>query len=148
VSDNINGHTEINFKLDIATQQAQTAVLDSPNDEVVNIGYGVAQRKNLTSNVATIDGQNVKYASYQSIYDLIKGEVAGVQVIGNKIIIRGVGTINGSTDPLFLIDGMETQSLDAISPRSVKSITVLKGADASIYGSRGANGVIMITLVR
>ncbi|MCB9029210.1 MAG: TonB-dependent receptor plug domain-containing protein, partial [Bacteroidales bacterium] len=65
----------------------------------------------------------------------------------NKIIIRGINTLTLSTDPLFLVDGMVVESIDNINPRQVKSISVLKGADAAIYGSRSAGGVILITLI-
>ena len=70
-----------------------------------------------------------------------------VQVNGNKIVIRGVNSIN-STDPLFVVDGIVVSSIDDISPSMVKSIEILKGSETSIYGSRGANGVILITLVQ
>jgi TonB-dependent SusC/RagA subfamily outer membrane receptor len=78
---------------------------------------------------------------------MIQGKVPGVDVVGNKITIRGVGSLNLSSDPLFVVDGVAVSSIDNISPREVKSITVLKGASAAIYGTRGANGVILITLI-
>lgn len=68
-----------------------------------------------------------------------------LQVSGRKIVIRGVGTIN-NTDPLFVVNGIIVGSIDDISPQTVKSIEILKGGDAAMYGSRGANGVILITL--
>jgi TonB-dependent SusC/RagA subfamily outer membrane receptor len=68
-----------------------------------------------------------------------------VQVSGRKITIRGINSIN-SNDPLFIVNGIPGSSIDDISPKSVKSIEILKGSNASIYGSRGANGVVLITL--
>lgn len=113
----------------------------------IDIGYGTKRRKDLTTDVGFIDGQDEANSSYTNIYDMIQGKVPGVQVNGNKITIRGVNSINLSTDPLFVVDGVVVNSIDNISPRQVKSISVLKGSDASIYGSRGAGGVILITLL-
>lgn len=113
----------------------------------IEVGYGTVKRKNLTTDVGYIDAQDDANSSYTNIYDMIQGKVPGVQVTGHKITIRGVNSINLSTDPLFVVDGIVVNSIDNISPRQVKSISVLKGADASIYGSRGAGGVILITLL-
>jgi TonB-dependent SusC/RagA subfamily outer membrane receptor len=70
-----------------------------------------------------------------------------VQVNGKSIQIQGPSSINLSSEPLFVVDGMAVTSIDDIRPQQVKSIEILKGASASIYGSRGSNGVIMITLI-
>jgi TonB-dependent SusC/RagA subfamily outer membrane receptor len=113
----------------------------------INVGYGTVRKKDMTTQVGYIDAQTNANASYTDIYDLIRGKVPGVQVSGNKITIRGINSINLDTGPLFVIDGIVVSSIDNISPRQVKSITVLKGSDASIYGSRGAGGVILITLI-
>ncbi|MGB8492241.1 MAG: TonB-dependent receptor plug domain-containing protein, partial [Bacteroidales bacterium] len=78
--------------------------------------------------------------------DMISGEVPGVQVIGTRILIRGISTITAGTDPLFVVDGVPATSIDYIQPQTVRSIEVLKGSAATIYGSRGANGVILINL--
>jgi TonB-dependent SusC/RagA subfamily outer membrane receptor len=113
----------------------------------IDVGYGTKRRKDLTTDVGFIDGQDEVNLSYTNIYDMIQGKVPGVQVSGNKITIRGINSINMGTDPLFVVDGVVVNSIDNISPRQVKSISVLKGSDASIYGSRGAGGVILITLL-
>lgn len=84
--------------------------------------------------------------SYNSVFDIIKGRIPGVQVNGETVVIRGVNTILGSTDPLFLIDNIPVD-IDAVrnlNPVDVERIEVLKGPSASIYGVRGANGVIAI----
>jgi TonB-dependent SusC/RagA subfamily outer membrane receptor len=125
---------------------------ENPDNEVVNIGYGYARKKDLATSVGNINGQNTKYASYQDVYKMIQGEIPGVQVVGKKITIRGIGTINASSDPLVLVDDVEmllndNNTLDVIDPRSVKSINILTGSDAAIYGSKAANGVILITLI-
>jgi TonB-dependent SusC/RagA subfamily outer membrane receptor len=77
---------------------------------------------------------------------MIRGEFPGVQVIGKNIVIRGTSSLMLSSDPLLIVDGMSVSSLDDISPVLVKSIEVLKGPAAAVYGSRGTNGVILITL--
>jgi TonB-dependent SusC/RagA subfamily outer membrane receptor len=115
-------------------------------EEMVNIGYGKVKKKDLTSPTGQIDGREHKYDSYTNIYDMIRGEVPGVQVVGTQILIRGMSSINSSNDPLLVVDGMAVSSIDNISPREVKSISVLKGSDASIYGTRAAGGVILIDL--
>lgn len=149
MKEEINGRTVINFSLSEAMPPKEVVMQENPDNEVVNIGYGSVQKKDLTSNVGNIDGQNKKFASYHSIFDVIKGEVPGVQVAGSSITIRGIGTVNASSDPLILVDGVEVkiESLGAIVPQTVRSISILSGSDASIYGSKAANGVIMITLM-
>lgn len=141
------GQDKITLVLD-GTQVITNFVPLNPEGEMdIDIGYGTAKRKNLTTDVGYIDAQDQAYASYTNIYDLIRGKVPGVQVTGNKITIRGISSINSGTDPLFVVDGIVVNAIDNISPRQVKSITVLKGADAAIYGTRGANGVIMIKMM-
>ena len=116
------------------------------DEEMVNIGYGKVSKKDLTTPTGQINGKDNKYDSYTSIYDMIRGEVPGVQVVGTQILIRGMSSINSSNDPLLVVDGMPVSSIDNISPREVKSISVLKGSDAAIYGTRAAGGVILIDL--
>ena len=115
-------------------------------EEMVNIGYGKVRKQDLTTSTGQIDGRKDKYDSYTSIYDMIRGEVPGVQVVGTQILIRGMSSINAGNDPLLVVNGMAVSSIDNISPREVKSISVLKGSDAAIYGSRAAGGVILIDL--
>lgn len=117
-------------------------------DEVLNIGYGKQNKENSTYAISKIDVKENEIASYNSIYDYINGRIPGVQVIGTRIIIRGVGTINGETDPLILVDGVQTSDISYLNPADVADVTVLKDASASIYGVQGANGVILITTKR
>ena len=77
---------------------------------------------------------------------MIKGQVPSVEVSGKSIRIQGFSSL-GSTEPLFVVDGIVSSSIDDIPPSQVKSIEVLKGSSAAIYGSRGANGVILIRLI-
>lgn len=114
---------------------------------IVNTSYIKAHKRNLTTNMSRNNKNMIKNADhYLTIYDMIQGEVAGVTVSGSTIIIRGVGSITMSNTPLFVVNGMPVSSIDHISPSQVKSISILKGSSAALYGVRGANGVIIITL--
>ncbi len=117
-------------------------------EDKVDIGYGKVNREDLTYNVQKIDVEkNNQGFIYNNIFDLIRGRLPGVTVTANnKIIIRGVNSIRSSSGPLFVVNGTIVYNIDYIRPIEVKDISVLKGAATSIYGSRGANGVILITL--
>jgi len=114
------------------------------DEEYINIGYGKVKKKNTATSVSSLD---VKRGSgYTNIYEYIKGRFAGVEVVGTTIRIRGERSLLGSNEPLILVDGMETSDISDISPDMVEKIDVLKDASSTaIYGSRGANGVILIT---
>jgi len=139
----INGQSSINIKLGGTAQNQGPATEKS---DLVNIGYGVTDRKNVNTQVNKVDGNSDKYASYSNIYDMLRGAAPGVQVIGKGIVIQGASSGNSNSEPLFVVDGNIVQSIDDIHPREVKSVEVLKGASATIYGSRGQNGVIIIHL--
>ena len=141
----IKGRKKIDFRFDNYT--VQEPVVPESGDEDVDIGYGTIKKKNNTNSSNIIDGQNKRYTSYQNIYEMISGEVPGVQVVGRSIRIQGTSTINSGAEPLLVVDGVTVSSIDNINPRMVKSVEVLKGTGAAIYGSRGANGVVLITLV-
>lgn len=82
---------------------------------------------------------------YNTIYDLLRGQLPGVSVSrDNRITIRGVSSLRNISDPLFVVDGVIVSSIDYISPNNVKKVSVLKGAEAAIYGSQGSSGVIVI----
>jgi TonB-dependent SusC/RagA subfamily outer membrane receptor len=139
----INGQTSINIRL------SGSALNQAPANErsdIVDIGYASSESKNVTSQVNKIDATSGKYASFSNIYDMLRGVVPGVQVSGKTITIQGISSANGKCEPLFVLDGNVVSSIDDIMPVEVKSIEVLKGASATIYGSRGQNGVILIHL--
>ena len=92
-------------------------------------------------------GKDKTTVSYRTTYDMMRGRIAGVTVQqDNTIIIRGINSIRNNSEPLFVVDGNVVSSIDFIVPNEVLSINVLKDAEASIYGSRGASGVIVIKL--
>lgn len=115
-----------------------------PQEEEVNLGYQKIRRRDSTGATATV---KVKRGSgYSNIYEYLAGRVAGVEVTGTRIRIRGDRSIIGSNEPLILVDGIETSDISYLSPDEVASIDVLKDASSTaLYGSRGANGVIIIT---
>jgi len=122
-------------------------------DEVVVVGYGTQRREQITTAVASIKAEDFVKGAVQDAAQLIRGKVAGLSVAtpdGNptatsQIMLRGNVTINGSTAPLILIDGVPG-SLMTVAPEDIESIDVLKdGSAAAIYGTRGTNGVILIT---
>lgn len=143
----INGRDRIDFRFE-GSVPVQITGKTEPGDEAIDMGLRTAKKKSLTSPVDVIDGTKPKYASFNSIYDVIKNEVPGVMVSGNSIRIRTATSINASNEPLFVVDGVPVTTIDNIQPQMVKSIQVLKGSSASIYGMRGSNGVIVINLLK
>ena len=115
------------------------------SDELVDVGYESVRQGDLTYAVASVKPQENEVVSYTNMYDYLRGRVAGVEVSpNNSIRIRGTNSINSSTEPLIIVDGSEAD-LNSVSPYDVYSVSVLKDASSSIYGVRGANGVILIT---
>ncbi len=116
----------------------------------IAIGYGhVSDREKLNA-LATLNNDDMDFSQYSNIYELIKGRFAGVQVANGEIIIRGVNSINSSSAALIVVDGVPTDgsALNSIPPSQVKSINVIKDGSSAIYGSRGANGVVLIETKR
>jgi TonB-dependent SusC/RagA subfamily outer membrane receptor len=145
----IDGRTKINFTLKSSDPSQNSNKSGDENDQTVNIGYGTLKKKNLTTTVTGTGGRNNRFGTYSNIYDLIAAEVPGIRVVDKRIFLSGQGaiTISSGTEPLYVVDGSIVNSIDFISPNTVKSVEVLKGASAAIYGSQGANGVILITLI-
>ncbi|MDR0995673.1 MAG: SusC/RagA family TonB-linked outer membrane protein [Tannerella sp.] len=126
-------------------------------NEVVVVGYGSQKKVNLTGAVAQLDSKALADRPLQNVSSGLQGLMPGVTVMsgqgrpgqdGATIRVRGVGTLNTS-DPYILIDGVESGTMDAVDPNDIASISVLKdAASAAIYGSKAANGVILITTKR
>jgi len=121
----IAGRVKIDFILDGKSADDNNNKNAAPGDKVLSI-------------------KDSSVPVYQDIYDMIRGRVPGVEVSGKSIRIRGSNSLNVSTEPLIVVDGVITKDIDGIAPETVKSIEVLKGPDASVYGTRGSNGVILI----
>ncbi len=114
------------------------------------IGYGHVSDRDKLNALATLNNNDVDFSQYSNIYELIKGRFAGVQVINGEIIIRGINSINSSSAALIIVDGVPVSgsALNSIPPVQVKSINVIKDGSSAIYGSRGANGVVLIETKR
>jgi TonB-dependent SusC/RagA subfamily outer membrane receptor len=144
----INGRTVINFNLKISASPGKPEITNFAGDETVNVGYGTVKKKDQITSIGKIDATNKKYASYSNIFQLLAG-FPGVRVSGkNSITVQGSNSFQMNTNPLFVVDDIIVKSIDYISPSMVRSITVLKGAAASIYGAEASNGVILIYLLR
>ncbi len=135
-------------KFDI-TMRPDTELLE----EVVVIGYGTVRKKDLTSSISKVSAESLQDMPAASIFNSLQGKMPGIQVSstsgrpgsGMRIRVRGVGTINDN-EPLYIVDGMPVSNIEFINPNEIESIEVLKDASsAAIYGSRAANGVVMVT---
>ena len=122
-------------------------------DEVITIGYGISKKSDITGAVNSVKAEKLNKISSQNALISLQGKVAGLNITSNsgapgggvKVRIRGIGTINNS-DPIYVVDGFITNNIDYLATNDIKSIEVLKDASATaIYGSRGANGVLLIT---
>jgi len=129
-----------------------------PDDEV-RVGYDTQSRENLTGSVGSLTAEDIAGQKVTRIEEMIEGRFAGVQVVrgrggGISLRIRGQSTLMGSSEPLYVIDGMPIHSspgtaLLGVNPSDIARIDILKDAGATaIYGSRGANGVVLITTKR
>lgn len=124
-------------------------------DEVVVVGYGVEKKRDITGSIVSVSAEELKKNTPTNIGDALLGKVAGLSVISSsapgesaQFKVRGISTLGdeAGSNPLFIVDGMEVSSIDDINPKDIVSIEVLKdAASASIYGSRSANGVVIIS---
>ncbi|MGQ8335123.1 TonB-dependent receptor [Sunxiuqinia sp. A32] len=124
-------------------------------EEVVAVGYGTILKSNLSTSVGTVDNEALtERPTAQNLFQGLAGKVAGVNVALNSgepggapvIKIRGIGSLNSSTNPLYVVDGVIGVDPQTIDPNIIKSVDILKDAtSAAIYGARGANGVVVIT---
>ena len=126
-------------------------------DEIVVVGYGTMRKSDVTGSIAVAKGADMIKAQSFGALDNLRGKVSGVNIFSNseqgttspRVIIRGMATINASTDPLYVVDGVVMNDFAMMNPNDIESIEVLKDASATaIYGARGANGVIMVTTKR
>lgn len=141
----VNNQTKLNITLKEDSQNL---------DELVVVGYGAVRKADLAGSVAVLDNKSFKDQPIVQVSDALQGRVSGVQVQNSgvpggtvKIRVRGSGSINRSNDPLYVIDGIVRESgLTGLNPEDIQSMQVLKDASSTaIYGSRGANGVVLIT---
>ena len=157
------GYNNIELTVKEANQDVVMTESDSELDEVVVIGYGSVKKKDLTGAVDLVSAKDFAKGSVVSPQQLIQGKVAGVSIVSNSgapgdganVLIRGIGSLNLNSNPLFVVDGIPLDSggvggsrnaLNVINPNDIESMSILKDASATaIYGSRAANGVVLIT---
>lgn len=116
----------------------------------IAIGYGHVKDRDRLFAVSSLHNKNFDFSTYRDIYDAIVGRFPGVTVRGKEILIRGSKTFTGSEAALLVVDGMivDENTFGAISPNDVENINVLKDGSSAIYGSRGANGVVIVETKR
>ena len=143
----IKGRSTINVKMKPESQSLQ---------EVVVIGYGTQKKGLITGASSNFKGEDLAALNTGSAMDALQGIAAGVNITknngspgaGTRVTIRGLGTI-GNSNPLYVVDGVSVGSIDYLNPSDIESIDVLKdAASAAIYGSRAANGVVLVTTVK
>lgn len=141
----VNGRNVINIQL---------AVSDKALDQVVVIGYGTQRKKDLTGAVSTVSAADIANRPIVDASEAMQGKAAGVEVTSNSgkpgagftIRVRGSSSISAGNDPLYVVDGIPTTDISTINPGDIESMSILKdAASASIYGTRAANGVVVIT---
>ncbi len=123
-------------------------------DEVVVVGYGTQKKRDVTGAISSVSAKQITERQPVNLFDALQGQVPGLQIAqesgrpgaASSIRIRGTATLEGGADPLYIVDGAQGVNIDGINPADIESIEVLKdAASAAIYGSRSANGVIIIT---
>ncbi|GAA0892988.1 TonB-dependent receptor [Fulvivirga kasyanovii] len=140
---NVNGRSVI----DVSMESDITSL-----NEIVIVGYGTQEEKDLTSAIATVKAEEIQKTPTSQAMQALQGKVAGVQIVsrgepgeGPKVRVRGVGSLQGNSDPLYVVDGMFFDNIDFLNTADIASISVLKDASAAaIYGVRAANGVVLI----
>ena len=142
---NVSGKSQVNVTLE---DDATTL------NDVVVIGYGSVKKKDLTGSVSTVNSETLQAVPVANASEALTGKMPGVQITTTegspdaevKIRVRGGGSITQSNDPLYIVDGFPVESISDIPSNDIEDITVLKDASSTaIYGSRGANGVILVT---
>ncbi len=139
----------MNFSLESTAQQME---------ELVVVGYGTMRKSDVTGSISVVKGDDMIKAQNFSPLDNLRGQAAGVNIYSNssqpgayanRVVIRGTNTINSSSNPLYVVDGVVMQDFHLLNPNDIERIEVLKDASsAAIYGARGANGVILVTTKR
>jgi len=141
-----------------ATITVQLEDDQSQLDEVVVVGYGTMRKSDVTGSIAMVKGADIIKDQSFSPLDALRGKASGVNIFSNssqpgayanRVVIRGVATINSSSNPLYVVDGVVMEDFHLLNPNDIENIEVLKDASsAAIYGARGANGVILVTTKR
>ncbi|PQJ77133.1 SusC/RagA family TonB-linked outer membrane protein [Polaribacter glomeratus] len=143
-------------ELTIGNKKVINVTLQDSNeslDEIVIIGYAPVKREKILGSVATVSAEQIEKSTPIQAFDAIQGKVSGVQIRTNNgpgqgfdVQIRGISSLGGSTNPLYVVNGQQLDNIDNIDPADIKTLDILKdAASTSLYGARGANGVVLIT---
>ncbi|MEO7211574.1 TonB-dependent receptor [Mucilaginibacter sp.] len=140
----VNGQTAIDIKLQPSTNELA---------QVVVVGYGTQRKLDVTGSVASVKGEDISKQASTNAISSLQGKVAGVQITNNgspgsspEIRIRGIGTVYGNANPLYVVDGVWFDDISFLNPNDIENMSILKDASAeSIYGVRAANGVVLVT---
>src|SRR5690606_21904802 len=141
----LNGRSTLQIVLEVDTQSLE---------EVVVIGYGTQKKSDLTGAAASMGASTLTERSMNNPLEAMQGNVPGVQISqstgrigdGYDIVIRGKNSLNGNSGPLFIVDGAQTDNIDFLNPEDIERMDILKDASSTaIYGSRGSNGVVIVT---
>jgi len=150
--DTVERDVEENMVLNVVMEQGSQSL-----DEVVVVGYGTQRKSDLTGSIGVVDSKELTRGPVTNPLQGLQGKVAGVRVALNsgspssspRVLIRGIGTINSSSDPLYVVDGVVMENIRFLNPNDIESMQVLKDASSTaIYGARGANGVVLISTRR
>ena len=152
------GYQTVEVKATSGMQTIQLREDAESLDELVVVGYSVQKKESLTGAMQVVSSEKLLDATSPTVENLLSGKVPGVQVTSGggqpgqqgKVVIRGKSTVNGSTDPLWIVDGVIVGSdAGSLNPMDIESMSILKdAASTAIYGSQGANGVIVVTTKR
>ena len=131
---------------DMDTLKINLVFIDTKKNREAVVDLGYMRETNLNYAVTNLEEQNNDYCKYQDMFQLIQSEFGGIQVQNGQVIIRGGNTsFSGQDQALLVVDGQPTSDISYIRPCQVKSVRILKGSEGAIYGSRGGNGVVVIS---
>ena len=146
-------YKKIRFELPVNGRRSMRVILVDgsvrgveESQELIDTGYGYVKRREQSSNSGVITGEELRSLGQMDLQEALLGLVPGLQLTNGDLTLRGATSINASTAPLIFVDGMETTTLSNVSINEVESVSVSR--DGSMYGARGANGVIHITLIK
>lgn len=147
------GFVSQKVKIDDKTKELFINLMFKPSEKNIDVavGYGHINEKDKTHVIKTFkNNKENKFSRFSNIFDLIDAISPSITVRGTSIIIRGSNSLLGGNDAIVIVDGVDTPAsqLSMLSPIDVKSVDILDGGSAAIYGSRGANGVVLITTKR
>lgn len=141
-----------NVNQDTDTLRINLVFMDSKKNRDLAVGYGYMEKKDLTFAAEHMQQENNEYCNYPNIYELLKGRFPGVTVDGTsgsyRVFVRGAQSVNSNNEVLFVVDGSPAAYVGSLLPCNIKSIDVIKDGMASMYGTRGSNGVILIETKR